>query len=155
MIFKNFFDFPDFREMRPIIREAVQQLAKDRFSQPVLPVKIEHQALAIEQQLERETRKYQQQDGFYPNQQSELHNLIRLYTNLLQTISKRKIIDQEIEDVIYAVNQTRESLRKLKRLEGSGDLYEDNQDKELVPGTFYDIVTRQLIRPYLLNPQER
>ena len=98
--FQNFFDFPDFREMRPIIREAVQQLAKDRFSQPVLPVKIEHQALAIEQQLERETRKYQQQDGFYPNQQSELHNLIRLYTNLLQTISKRKIIDQEIEDII-------------------------------------------------------
>ena len=38
--FQNFFDFPDFREMRPIIREAVQQLAKDRFSQPVLPVKI-------------------------------------------------------------------------------------------------------------------
>lgn len=29
--FQNFFDFPDFREMRPIIREAVQQLAKDRF----------------------------------------------------------------------------------------------------------------------------
>ncbi len=151
--FQNFFDFPDFREMRPIIREAVQQLAKDSFSQPVLPVKIEHQALAIEQQLERETRKYQQQDGFYPNQQSELHNLIRLYTNLLQTISKREIIDQEIEDVIYAANQTRESLRKLKKLEGSGDLYEDSQDKELVPGTFYDIVTRQLIRPYLLNPQ--
>ena len=138
--FQNFFDFPDFREMRPIIREAVQQLAKDSFSQSVLPVKIEHQALAIEQQLERETRKYQQQGGFYPNQQSELHNLIRLYTNLLQTISKRKIIDQEIEDIIYAVNQTRKSLREL-------------QDKELVPGTFYDIVTRQLIRPYLLNPR--
>ena len=32
-------------------------------------------------------------------------------------------------------------------------MYEDNQDKELVPGTFYDIVTRQLIRPYLLNPR--
>ena len=151
--FQNFFDFPDFREMRPIIREAVQQLAKDSFSQSVLPVKIEHQALAIEQQLERETRKYQQQGGFYPNQQSELHNLIRLYTNLLQTISKRKIIDQEIEDIIYAVNQTRKSLRELKGLEGSGPLYEDNQDKELVPGTFYDIVTRQLIRPYLLNPR--
>ncbi len=110
--FQNFFDFPDFREMRPIIREAVQQLAKDSFSQSVL-----------------------------------------LYTNLLQTISKRKIIDQEIEDIIYAVNQTRKSLRELKGLEGSGPLYEDNQDKELMPGTFYDIVTRQLIRPYLLNPR--
>ncbi|MBB1123394.1 hypothetical protein [Limosilactobacillus albertensis] len=151
--FQNFFDFPDFCEMRPIIREAVHQIAQEGFSTPVLPVKVEHQALIIEQQLERETRKYQQQGGFFPNQQSELHNLIRLYTNLLQTISQRKIIDQEIEDIIYAVNQTRESLRNLKKLSGTGPLYQNTKDKELIPGTFYDVITRQLIRPYLIDPQ--
>lgn len=151
--FQNFFDFPDFREMRPVVREAVHQIAQDSFKAPALPVKVERQALVIEQQLERETRKYQQQNGFFANQQTELHNLIRLYTNLLQVISHRQLIDQGIEDIIYAVDQTRQSLRKLNQLTGTGPLYRDNQDQELVPHTFYDLVARQLVRPYLVDPQ--
>ncbi len=150
--FQNFFDFPDFREMRPIIRDAIHQIASESFKTPQLPVKIEHQALLIEQQLERETRKYQHQNGVFPNQQSELHNLIRLYTSLLQVISRRKIIDQEVEDIIYAVDQTRKSLQKLNRLTGTGPLFEEKRDCELIPGTFYYLVAQQLTRPYLINP---
>lgn len=151
--FQNFFDFPDFREMRPVVREAVHQIARESFKEPQLPVKIERQALLIEQQLERETRKYQHQNGYYPNQQAELHNLIRLYTNLLQEISQQEIIDQGIEDIIYAVSQTRTSLRQLKKLTGTGPLYADEQDRDLIPGTFYYLITQQLIRPYLIDPQ--
>ncbi|WP_076461355.1 hypothetical protein [Limosilactobacillus caccae] len=151
--FQNVFDFPDFIEMRPVIREAVHQVAADAFDKPVLPVKVERMTLQLEEQLERETRKYQQQNGVYPNQQGELGNLLRLYTNILQVISKRPIIDQEIEDIIYAVNQTRLSLGRLSELTGTGPLYQDNHDQELVPHTFYYLIASQLIRPYLINPQ--
>ncbi|MBB1078906.1 hypothetical protein H5S09_09755 [Limosilactobacillus sp. STM2_1] len=150
--FQNFFDFPDFKEMRPIIRSAVHTVAKESFAEQPLSVKVERRAVAIEEQLERETRKYQHQNGFFPNQQSELHNLIRLYTNVLQVISKHQIIDQEIEDIIYAVDQTRKSLRKLNKLDGEGPLYENTKDRDLIPDTFYYLVTQQLIRPYLIDP---
>ncbi|MGM9882795.1 MAG: hypothetical protein ACI31K_01290 [Limosilactobacillus reuteri] len=151
--FQNFFDFPDFTEMRPVIREAVHQVAEMAFDQPVPPVKVERMALSIEEQLERETRKYAHQNGVYTNQQAELGNLIRLYTNVLQAISRRPVIDQEIEDIIYAVNQTRLSLGKLPKLSGTGKLYVTNHDQELIPNTFYYLVAEQLVRPYLLNPQ--
>lgn len=150
--FQNFFDFPDFREMRPIVRAAVHTVARESFAELPLPVKIERRANAIEEQLERETRKYQHQNGYFPNQQAELHNLLRLYTNILQAISHRDIIDQEIEDIIYAVDQTRKSLHRLAKLNGEGPLYENTKDRELVPGTFYHLVTQQLARPYLIDP---
>lgn len=150
--FQNVFEFPDFIEMRPVIREAVHQVAQESFNDDVLPVQVAKMSVAIEEQLERETRKYQGQNGVYPNQREELGNLIRLYTQILQTISHRKVINQEIEDVIYAVNQTRKSLSNLTNLSGEGKLYHNNQDLELTPHTFYYNVAKQLIRPYLINP---
>lgn len=150
--FQNVFDFPDFIEMRPVIRKAVHQVAEGAFDQPVLPVQVERMTLQLEEQLERETRKYQRQNGVYPNQRAELGNLLRLYTQILQKISHLPTIDQEIEDIIYAVNQTRLSLRKLAPLDGTGKLYTDHHDQELTPGTFYYLVAQQLIHPYLISP---
>lgn len=151
--FQNVFDFPDFIEMRPVIRAAVHEVAKAAFDQPELPVKVERLALTIEEQLERETRKYERQGGVYFNQQSELANLMRLYTSILQAISKRPVIDQEIEDIIYAVNQTRLSLGKLPKLDGTGKLYSADHDRELTSGTFYYLVAQHLVRPYMVDPQ--
>lgn len=149
--FQNVFDFPDFVEMRPVIREAVQTIARQGVDHPVLPVQVERLTIELERQLERETRKYQSQGGVYPNQKNELGNLTRLYTRLLQAISQRPIIDQEIEDIIYAVNQTRLSLSKLPPLVGSGKLYEDGHDRELRPHTFYYLIAQHLVRPYLID----
>lgn len=151
--FQNVFDFPDFIEMRPVIRAAVHEVARAAFDQPVLPVKVEHLALSIEEQLEQETRKYARQGGVYPNQRAELANLMRLYTSILQAISNRPVIDQEIEDIIYAVNQTRLSLGKLSKLDGTGKLYSAGHDRELAPGTFYYLVAQHLVRPYMVDPQ--
>lgn len=151
--FQNVFDFPDFIEMRPIIRAAVHKVAEEAFDQEVLPVQVERMTLQLEEQMERETRKYQRQNGVYSNQRAELGNLIRLYTNVLQMISRRQQIDQEVEDIIYAVNQTRLSLSKLPSLTGTGKLYAESQDRELTPGTFYYIVAQRLIRPYLIYPK--
>lgn len=151
--FQNVFDFPDFIEMRPVIRAAVKDVAKEAFDQPALPVQVERMTLRLEEQLERETRKYQHQGGVYENQRSELGELIRLYTSVLQMISRREKIDQEIEDIIYAVNQTRLSLGKLQLLEGTGKLYTEGQDRELIPGSFYYLVAQHLIQPYLLDPK--
>lgn len=153
--FQNVFDFPDFIEMRPILREAVREVAKESFAgkAQVLPVKIERMTTALEEQLERETRKYEHQGGVYPNQTKEKAELIRLFTHVLQVISKREVIDEEIEDIIYAVNQTRLSLIHLPSLEGTGKLYADDRDEELLPGTFYYLVAQQLVQPYLIDPQ--
>lgn len=149
--FQNVFDFPDFTEMRPVIRAAVHQVAAAAFTQPVLPAQVERMALEIEEQMERETRKYAHQNGVYSNQRAELGNLIRLYTNVLQAISRRDVIDQEIEDIIYAVDQTRQSLGKLSTLTGTGKLYASNHDQELIPDTFYYLVATELMRPYIID----
>jgi hypothetical protein len=150
--FQNVFDFPDFVEMRPILRAAVREVAKEAFNEPVLPVKIERMATALEEQLERSTRKYERQAGYYPNQLKEKNELTRLFTHVLQVISARDEIDQEIEDVIYAVNQTRLSIVGLPKLEGEGPLYSPDQDQELLPGTYYYLVAKELARPYLKEP---
>lgn len=150
--FQNVFDFPDFVEMRPILREAVRKVARQSFDEPVLPVKVERMATALEEQMERETRKYQKQNGYFPNQNGERNNLVRLFTHVLQAISAQPNIDQETEDVIFAVNQTRLSLQRLNKLEGKGNLYADDRDKELIPGTYYYLVAQILVRPYLINP---
>lgn len=149
--FQNVFDFPDFTEMRPVIREAVHQVAQNSFNGQVLPVQVEKMAVTIEEQLERETRKYQSQNGVYPNQAKELGNLIRLYTQILQQISQRTVIDQEVEDIIYAVDQTRHSLASLPKLKGKGPLYQNDHDLELSPHTFYYLVAQFLVQPYLID----
>lgn len=150
--FQNVFDFPDFIEMRPILRQAVHRVAQESFDGPVLPVKVERLKTLLEEKIERETRKYQRQAGVYPNQKKEVADLIRLFTHVLQIISNRQDIDQEIEDIIYAIDQTRKSLMALPDLEGEGKLFEDDRDKELIPGTFYYLVTQQLVRPYFIEP---
>ena len=151
--FQNVFDYPDFIEMRPILRESVRQVAQESFNQPVLPVKVERMTTSLEEQMERETRKYQRQGGFYENQRKEKNNLARLFTHILQVISAREEIDQEVEDIIYAVDQTRLSINKLRKLPGEGKLYEDDHDRELIPGTYYYLVAEFLVRPYLIDSQ--
>lgn len=150
--FQNVFDFPDFIEMRPILRDAIHQIAVESFKQPVLPVKIERMKTLLEEQLERETRKYERQKGVYPNQKKEHAELIRLFTHVLQIISNREEINEEIEDIIYAIDQTRKSLQRLPELKGEGPLFEDDRDKELIPGTFYYVVTKKLVEPYMIKP---
>jgi hypothetical protein len=153
--FQNVFDFPDFIEMRPLLREAVRTIARDNFKQPVLPVKIEHAATALEEQLERQTRKYNRQLCVYSNQKDEWHKLTRLYTHVLQVISQRSEIDEEIEDIIYAINQTRLSLLQLPEKTGKGKLYADEHDCELIPGTYYYYIAHELVRPYLINASQK
>lgn len=150
--FQNVFEFPDFIEMRPKLRDAVRTVAREAFDQPVLPVKVERMTTSLEEQLERETRKYARQLGIYDNQKGERNELVRLFTHILQVISRTDDVDEELEDMIYAVNQTRLSLIGLPELEGEGELYDADQDQELIPGTFYYYVTEQLIRPYLIDP---
>lgn len=150
--FQNVFEFPDFIEMRPKLREAVRTVAREAFDQPVLPVKVERMTTSLEEQLERETRKYARQLGVYDNQKGERNELVRLYTHILQVISRTDDIDEELEDMIYAINQTRLSLIGLPELEGEGELYDADQDQELIPGTYYDYVTEQLVKPYLIDP---
>ncbi len=150
--FQNVFEFPDFIEMRPILRDAVRTIARESFKTAVLPVKVERKTTALEEQLERETRKYARQLGVYQNQMGEQRGLIRLFTQILQVISRREDITEEIEDIIYAVNQTRLSLLGLPSLAGDGPLYDPDQDRELEPGTYYYVVAKQLAKPYLLNP---
>lgn len=149
--FQNVFEFPDFIEMRPRLRDAVRTVAQEAFDQPVLPVKVERLTTSLEEQLERETRKYARQLGVYPNQKGERNELVRLFTHILQIISRTDDIDEELEDMIYAVNQTRLSLIGLPDLTGEGELYNADQDQELIPGTFYYEVTKQLVKPYLIN----
>ncbi|KRK97775.1 hypothetical protein FD04_GL000745 [Secundilactobacillus odoratitofui DSM 19909 = JCM 15043] len=149
--FQNVFEFPDFIEMRPRLRDAVRTVAQEAFDQPVLPVKVERLTTSLEEQLERETRKYARQLGVYPNQKGERNELVRLFTHILQIISRTDDIDEELEDMIYAVNQTRLSLIGLPELTGEGELYNADQDQELIPGTFYYEVTKQLVKPYLIN----
>lgn len=72
--FQNVFDFPDFIEMRPVLREAVRQVAKEGVKEPTLPVQVERMATALEEQLERCTRKYERQAGYYPNQKRRKTN---------------------------------------------------------------------------------
>ncbi|MTV82171.1 hypothetical protein [Secundilactobacillus folii] len=151
--FQNVFEFPDFIEMRPRLRAAVRTVAREAFDQPVLPVKVERLTTALEEQLERETRKYARQLGVYDNQKGERNELVRLFTHVLQVISRTNDIDEELEDMIYAVNQTRLSLINLPQLTGKGKLYQADQDQELIPGTFYHYVTAQLVQPYLLDPK--
>lgn len=150
--FQNVFEYPDFIEMRPILREAVRTVAREAFDQPVLPVKVERMTTSLEEQLERETRKYGRQLGVYANQKGERNELVRLFTHVLQVISRREEITEEIEDIIYAVNQTRLSLIGLPELDGEGELYDADRDRELIPGTYYHFVAKQLIAPYLINP---
>ncbi|MBD9349057.1 hypothetical protein PS425_06720 [Limosilactobacillus fermentum] len=151
--FQNVFDFPDFIEMRPVLREAVRQVAKEGVKEPTLPVQVERMATALEEQLERCTRKYERQAGYYPNQKKEKNELSRLFTHVLQAVSARDEIDQDIEDLVYAVNQTRLSIIGLPLLEGEGPLYSPDQDQELLPGTFYYLVALELVRPYLKDPK--
>lgn len=151
--FQNVFEFPDFIEMRPLLRSAVRSVAREAFDQPVLPVKVERMTTQLEEQLERETRKYARQEGVYENQKGERNQLVRLFTHVLQIISKSPEITEEIEDIIYAVNQTRMSLINLPNLEGEGELYDSDRDQELIPGTYYSFVTEQLVKPYLIDPQ--
>ncbi|WP_203648806.1 hypothetical protein [Secundilactobacillus yichangensis] len=151
--FQNVFEFPDFIEMRPKLREAVRTVAREAFDRPVLPVKVERMTTRLEEQLERETRKYGRQLGVYANQKGERNELVRLFTHVLQVISRTDDIDEELEDMIYAVNQTRLSLIGLPELDGEGKLYNADQDQELIPGTYYDYVTQQLVKPYLIDPK--
>lgn len=151
--FQNVFEFPDFIEMRPKLREAVRTVAREAFDRPVLPVKVERMTTRLEEQLERETRKYGRQLGVYANQKGERNELVRLFTHVLQVISRTDDIDEELEDMIYAVNQTRLSLIGLPELDGEGKLYNADQDQELIPGTYYDYVTEQLVKPYLIDPK--
>lgn len=150
--FQNVFEFPDFVEMRPVLRDAVRSAARESFERPELPVKVERATTALEEQLERETRKYERQMGVYPNQTTELNALVRLYTHILQIISRATDITPELEDIIYAVNQTRLSLIQLPKLVGVGELYREDRDQELIPDTFYDYVTTYLVKPYLIDP---
>ncbi|WP_125979978.1 hypothetical protein [Loigolactobacillus iwatensis] len=149
--FQNVFDFPDFVEMRPQLRSAVHTVAAESFDQPVLPVKIERMAVALEEQMERETRKYEQQTFVYANQKTEVNDLIRLYTHVLQVISRTTAIDTDIEDLIFAVNSTRRDLQKLPTHTGTGPLYDADSAREIIPDTFYDLVIRQLAQPYFLT----
>lgn len=151
--FQNVFEFPDFIEMRPTLRAAVRTVAREAFDQPVLPVKVERMTTSLEEQLERETRKYERQVGVYDNQKSERNQLVRLFTQVLQVISRTDEITEELEDIIYAVNQTRLSLIGLPALEGTGELYDADRDRELIVGTYYHFVTRLLVRPYLRDMQ--
>lgn len=151
--FQNVFEFPDFIEMRPKLREAVRTVAREAFDQPVLPVKVERLTTQLEEQLERETRKYARQLGVYDNQKGERNELVRLFTHLLQVISRTDEVDEELEDMIYAINQTRLSLIGLPELTGEGELYDADQDQELIPGTYYHYVTAQLVKPYLIDPE--
>ncbi|EHL95158.1 hypothetical protein HMPREF9103_03130 [Lentilactobacillus parafarraginis F0439] len=150
--FQDVFEFPDFIEMRPLLRQTVRKIAWESFKTPVLPVKVERATTALEIKLERETRKYARQVGRYSNQATEVSDLIHLYTKILQVISRRSDITEEIEDIIYAVNQTRLSLMGLPKLEGTGELYDPDQDRELEIGTYYYVVAKQLARPYLIDP---
>ncbi|MGV7608799.1 hypothetical protein PJN30_29880, partial [Mycobacterium kansasii] len=81
----------------------------------------------------RETRKYERQVGVYENQKGERNQLVRLFTHVLQVISRTDDITEELEDIIYAVNQTRLSLIGLPDLEGTGELYDADRDRELIP----------------------
>lgn len=40
----------------------------------------------------------------------------------------------------------------LPKLEGTGELYDPDQDRELEIGTYYYVVAKQLARPYLIDP---
>ena len=92
------------------------------------------------------------QGGSYPNKKREKTAPPRLFTHVLQAVSARDEIDQDIEDLVYAVNQTRLSIIGLPLLEGEGPLYSPDQDQELLPGTFYYLVALELVRPYLKDP---
>ncbi|WP_288528598.1 hypothetical protein [uncultured Secundilactobacillus sp.] len=150
--FQNVFEFPDFIEMRPLLRAAVRTVAQEAFDQPVLPVKVERMTTSLEAKMERETRKYARQLGIYDNQKGERNELVRLFTHVLQIISRTDDITEELEDIIYAVNQTRLSLIGLPALVGTGDLYDEEADQELIVGTYYHYVTEQLVKPYLKEP---
>lgn len=150
--FQNVFDFPDFVELRPLLRAAVRQVAKDQLETASLPVQLERQATVIEERLERETRKFEHQRGYYGNQRAEKQTVVQLFTAVLRALSQNEPITQEVEDAIYAVNQTRLSLLQLTELAGTGPLYEENHDQELLPGTFYYLVAAQLAKPYFKDP---
>lgn len=149
--FENIFDFPDFVEMRPKLRAAVQAVAENHFQQPALPVEVQHLAVALENQLEQETRKYLTQSHVFTNQQTELHELCRLYTRILQQVSQTDTMDTDLEDLIFALNQTRLGLRKLPHKTGTGPLYDPAQQRQIQPGTFYDYVIQYLVQPYIIT----
>lgn len=148
------FDYPDFVEMRPLLRSAVRQVAREGLKEPFLPVELERLTVTLEEQLERETRKYIRQAGIHQNQQAEFANLIRLYTRIMQELSRQLPLSETGEDTIYGLRQTQGQLRQLAAtsLPGEGHLFADNQDRELVEGTFYYLVAQQLITPYLIDP---
>ncbi|KRK40296.1 hypothetical protein [Loigolactobacillus bifermentans] len=148
--FENIFDFPDFVEMRPKLRDAVRAVAQEHFDQPVLPVEVQHLAVALENQLEQETRKYLAQGHVFENQKTELHELCRLYTRVLQIVSQTETVDADLEDLVFALNQTRLGLRNLKEVSGSGPQYDPEQQRHIQPGTFYDYVIQYLVQPYVI-----
>lgn len=148
--FQNVFDFPDFIEMRPILRNAVRILAEESFNKPFLPVEASHRAVELETKLEKETRKYADQKKVYPNQLDEWADLTRLYTNVLQVISRPEKIDTQTEDLIYAVDQTRKALRNLPKMQvGVGELYDANAQQKIKRHTFYDFLLQELVVPYI------
>ncbi|MFD0896846.1 hypothetical protein [Loigolactobacillus binensis] len=150
--FPNVFDYPDFIEMRPQLRQAVHTVAEESFDHPVLPVQIEHMAVALEEQLEQETRKYEAQKVVFVNQKTECNDLLRLYTQVLQVISRHPDPNNtDIEDLIFAVDQTRQALQKLPEKAGVGPLYDPDETRALIPATFYDFVIRRLAHPYYIN----
>ncbi|MFC6170925.1 hypothetical protein [Loigolactobacillus jiayinensis] len=150
--FHNVFDYPDFIEMRPPLRKAVHTVAEESFDQPVLPVQIERMAVALEEQLERETRKYEAQKAVFNNQKTELNDLVRLYTQVLQVISRNPDPNNtDVEDLIFAVDQTRQGLRNLPTKDGEGPLYNPDSVREIEPATFYDFVIQRLAHPYFIN----
>ncbi len=146
------FDYPDFVEMRPLLRAAVRQVAREGVPEPALPVAVERLTVSLEEQLERESRKYLRQAGVYENQRAELANLLRLYTRIMQELSRNLPLSETAENTIYGLTQSRKQLRRLPSLAGEGPLFATNQDKELVPGTFYYLVAQQLVAPYLIDP---
>lgn len=150
--FPNVFDYPDFIEMRPQLRQAVHTVAEESFDQPVLPVKIERLAVALEEELEQETRKYEAQKAVFTNQKTECNDLIRLYTQILQVISRDPDPNNtDIEDLIFAVDQTRQALRKLPEKPGKGPLYDPDSVRAIEPATFYDFVIQRLAHPYFIS----
>ncbi|MFL2028515.1 hypothetical protein [Loigolactobacillus zhaoyuanensis] len=150
--FPNVFDYPDFIELRPQLRSAVHTVAEESFDQPVLPVKIERMAVALEAQLERETRKYEAQEAVFANQKTECSDLVRLYTQILQVISRQPDPNNtDLEDLIFAVDQTRQALRNLPTQPGTGPLYDPDSVREIIPATFYDFVIQRLAHPYFIR----
>lgn len=150
--FENIFDLPDFVEMRPKLRAAVHTIAQERLEQPATPALIQRKTVALENQLEQETRKYFAQGHVFNNQKTEQHDLCRLYTRVLQIVSQPTDGDANLENLVFALNQTRLGLRALKSISGKGPLYTPQTQRQIKPGTFYDYVIQYLVQPYIIAP---